>query len=193
MLPEKLAVRAAMENGAINRKELWMRRTSFLMFLVLASSCAVGPPELADIGQSLDGMPTGGGTNSPTIDDHTFHELNLAGLENFEHFKILGFTGADNRSYSLKVSNGRLSGVSGALTIQGPGLVGATIDVSYLPTNSMYGIKILEVGSAQTWATLAGTHGSMPGSGSNKPRDLAACAPRILHPISARRARPRGC
>jgi hypothetical protein len=51
------------------------------------------------------------GTNSPVIDTLNFHELNVDGLENAQHLRLLGLM-QGGVAYRPRVVHGKLSGIN---------------------------------------------------------------------------------
>ncbi len=74
------------------------------------------------------------GSNSPEIDHYGFHELNLEGVKNQQHFAIESRNGEaqiykDGEPYLLKVLDSRIYGFSAKGELSGQALVGAEIHV----------------------------------------------------------------
>ncbi len=87
-----------------------MRTFSWLLFV--AAACGGAEPENGDpvaYGGAFQCPIAYCGANSATIDHYNFHELNLDGIENDEHFRILGMS-SGSEFYDLEVTKSRIFG-----------------------------------------------------------------------------------
>ncbi len=93
------------------------------------------------------------GSNSPIIDTLRFHELNVNGLPNAQGFLVQSLW-RGGVHFALEVDRGRIRGRSGAVTIQGPQLVGSQLRLRR--GAKTYGIRITAVTTIPTFAKLGG-------------------------------------
>jgi len=140
-------------------------RFMFLVGLGALTGCGIEPLSTAVSAATVDECDvTRCGTNSPVIDSVGFHELNVDGLENAQHLRLVGLE-QGGVMYRVRVSHGRLSGLNSAAmppVIAGPGLTGAQLVVKE-PGGALISITITSVGMVHYWAALPGVpHGMTP-------------------------------
>jgi hypothetical protein len=140
-------------------------RVMFLVGLGVLAGCGIAPLSTAASAITADECDvTRCGTNSPVIDSVGFHELNVDGLENAQHLRLVGLE-HHGVMYRTRVSHGRLSGFNSAAAppvIAGPALTGAQLVVR-APGGALISITIASVGTVHYWAALPGApHGMTP-------------------------------
>jgi hypothetical protein len=92
-----------------------------------------------------------GGDNSPLIGGAYFHDLNLDGVANDVGVTYAGFYDKGGKLYSMHVTHGRISAVSGSVTLSGEQLIGSRLAVSF--GGVLYAIRIDDVTTVPYWAT----------------------------------------
>jgi hypothetical protein len=131
-------------SNAYRRDVMHSCRTLVLLVLSIGG-CAAEAPAFNQTAQAFQECPeTVCGTNSPNIDSHGFHDLNVAGKTNTQGMRIVGAR-LGGRSVDVFVRNSELfaSAAAGRL-YAGPRLVGLALDL--LVDNVPYQLEVMRVG-----------------------------------------------
>ena len=113
---------------------------------------------VAEVDQSLGGQcPIWQcGSNSPFIDNYSFHEANKYGLPNDAGFRIVSFKDRWGTPLQLDVAGGHMIGrnTQGIGVLFGQQLVGSTILMVNSLSQRQFLVRVNAVGSVFYWATL---------------------------------------